>query len=717
LNSTNRWPARPFKALCAALTGCVALNALLLASALPARAQSTKSLWFVGTNLILAKEQIRNGEIAVASDDPGLARFLVKLGATLSYEPGQRYIVVTSADRRTIAFTLGDTHFTNGSSTESAPFAPYAAGGSAYVPFMALARALYVLPLDEPSAIVLQPQLGALDVRTQNGQTFVALRGAIPVKFARLSPPDDERVQIALSGVATALDAQRSLGAGPLRGVTLELSGSPRNPTTTVTFDATPGTVHALAPSHSPNELVVVFGPRSAALGQPIPAAGDASAGGYTTAGGTAGGYGPASHQAQPPQRVTAQAPPSSSEYAPLPVGQSAPGGQPGTAGQPEPPPPPQFQQPGAPLAAPVQVTSFDSQPSDQAFSVRVGVTGPVAFEWHRLPDNRWYIDLKGATLAIPARDDQPHTSAVASLRLKQLSTDPDAVVRIALSLNSPRQVDIVPSPGGFTIAVSALDDLEPQKVGVGRVSAGAVLASAPGPSSAPLPVSSDLWSSAAPRQTQPQAQLPVPGSNHAYVATNQRLIVLDPGHGGSDAGAEHNGLVEKDLNLDVAKRLRVLLIARGWQVRMTRDTDVDVYQPNDSARDELQARCDVANNVGARMFVSIHTNSFTSSALNGTTTYYFKSSDMPLAAAIRHRLANDLSTADRGIKKENFYVIHHTDMPATLVEMAFLSNPQDAALLRSSLFLQKIALAIADGIGDFASNAPQVSATPDDGS
>jgi N-acetylmuramoyl-L-alanine amidase len=208
-----------------------------------------------------------------------------------------------------------------------------------------------------------------------------------------------------------------------------------------------------------------------------------------------------------------------------------------------------------------------------------------------------------------------------------------------------------------------------------------------------------------------------VPGSNHSSVPTNPRLIVIDPGHGGSDAGSEHNGLVEKDLNLDMSRRLRRVLIARGWQVIMTRDSDVDVYAPNDSARDELQARDDVANQKGARFFVSLHSNGFVTSVPNGTTTYYYTPISAGFAAAIHAHLAAVLPTKDDGVHKENYYVIRHTTMPAVLVESAFLSNPTDAALLRSPAFLQQIANAIADGIAEYAANAPQVSTSPDDGS
>jgi N-acetylmuramoyl-L-alanine amidase len=183
----------------------------------------------------------------------------------------------------------------------------------------------------------------------------------------------------------------------------------------------------------------------------------------------------------------------------------------------------------------------------------------------------------------------------------------------------------------------------------------------------------------------------------------NSRLIVIDPGHGGSDSGARQNGLTEKLITLDVSQRLRTLLVARGWNVKMTRETDTDVFEPNDSAHDELQARCDIANAAGARLFISVHVNSFTSSELNGTTTYYYKGRDRAPAEAVQRRLIAALGTKDDGVRKADFYVIRHAAMPAMLIETAFMSNPDDASLLRSSSFLQKIASAVADGVGDYA--------------
>ena len=132
---------------------------------------------------------------------------------------------------------------------------------------------------------------------------------------------------------------------------------------------------------------------------------------------------------------------------------------------------------------------------------------------------------------------------------------------------------------------------------------------------------------------------------------TNPRLIVIDPGHGGSD-----RGVVTSRRRRSRARTRHVEATARhSGRARLasslTHDTDVDVYQPNDSAHDELQARVDVANHGGARMFVSIHANAFINSGPYGTTVYISKPSDVALARLIERELASD-GTKDDGIVK-----------------------------------------------------------------
>ena len=638
MSSNNRWRVPIFRA--ALVAAALALQAPLAAVAAPVPA-----FWFAGSSVVFSKAQMHGGEVAVALDDQGLARILAKLNATVAYDPNQGLVIVTTGDRRTITFAIGDPDFEDGPVRGRAPFAPYAVGNTAYVPFVTLAKALYLVPSSDGSATVLQPQIGGLDVHTRDRVTTVTLSGAVPLHFKRTFDASGERLTMTFAGVGSTLETKRRIGgSAELSGLTIQSTGSVRNPSTTISFDLTPGILPALANSDAPNVIAIAFAKPGLALGgAPMPDSGGS------------------------PGLEASVAP--SGEYAP--VGAEVPA----EAATP------------SPLQAPVVVTSLDPSANDSGLNVRVGVSGPVRYEWHRLADNRWYVDLRDASLGIPERNEQPPGSAAVGLRVRQLAGDPTPTVRIAFTLNSPRQVSVSAAAGGFLIAIGALDDLEPQRSGGGRVAGGALI------STAPLPTPGDLWSSAAP-------------APHPASATNPKLIVIDPGHGGSDSGAVHNGLNEKTLNLDISKRLRAILVARGWQVKMTREGDADVFGANASAHDELQARCDFANTAGARMFVSVHINSFTNSALNGTTTYFYKEADHALAEAVHRRLAS-IGTADKGVRKEEFYVIHHTTMAAALIETAFLSNASDANLLRSPAFLQRVALAIADGLGDYATSNP----------
>jgi N-acetylmuramoyl-L-alanine amidase CwlD len=668
---------------------------LALGLCLPGRAQTllpANNFWFGGTQLAFEHAQSRYGQLAVATDDGGLGRFLAKLGAVLSYQPGQNSIVVTSSDRRVVSFTLGDPHFSVAGVEQMAAFAPFASGGVAYVPFLDLARALYVDPVQDGATVVLQPQLASLEVRPQNRMTLVTLRGASPLRFKRLSGPGDEDLLLAFLGTASTLQAQRDISAAGLKSVTIRVDGTARNPTTVVDFSTASGGVRVLGPSDSPNAITLAFAAAGVALGgTPIPPAGNAAlATAPLLAGDQVAGTGPG---------VTAVTATGAAPPAPTlpPYGDQSANDNPATTSS------------GAPLEsptptayglAPATIGALDTQSTGDGFNVNLSITGDVTYEWHRLPDNRWYVDFKPATLAVPAQDRPLEDPSVLSLRVKPFIGPNDrlATVRIALTLASPRTIGLIPTSDGLTIAVGGQDDTSDQKVGMGELLPGRLYTGI-----VPLP----------PVEAAPEQSMPGPDESWKFgssVPTNPRLIVIDPGHGGSDTGAEHNGLVEKDLNLDFAKRLRAILLARGWQVKMTRDDDVDVFGPNASAHDELQARCDVANKAGARMFVSVHSNSFTTSELSGTTTYYYKANSYALADAVHARLTAVLPTKDDGIRKDNFYVIHHSTMPAILVETAFLSNPGDAALLKTTAFRQRVAEGIADGIGDYASANPQPS-------
>ena len=205
-------------------------------------------------------------------------------------------------------------------------------------------------------------------------------------------------------------------------------------------------------------------------------------------------------------------------------------------------------------------------------------------------------------------------------MRVRQLDA---ATVRIALSLDGPKTISITPSATGLAIEIGNEEVADAPRSGSGSL--GNVISSSPQTTAVVTPAPLDNTSSQAGPSSMTTWKF---GPRSSYVPTNPRLIVIDPGHGGSDRGTVHGGVSEADLTLDMAKRLRDILVARGWQVKLTHETDVDVYAPNDSPHDELQARVDVANNAGARLFVSIHVNAFINSGPYGTTYYISKSDD-----------------------------------------------------------------------------------------
>ena len=366
------------------------------------------------------------------------------------------------------------------------------------------------------------------------------------------------------------------------------------------------------------------------------------------------------------------------------------------------PPPPPQMitPAPAATAAGSATVTGVDAQQSQDGLAVTIHVTGDAAFQWHRLrdPDNRFWVDIQNAHLATPEQDGTLADPGV-SLRVKQIDGQ---TVRVAITLAGPKQLSVNPATTGLVVSVGTDEDLDAARAGQGTI--GSVVAT----TDAVAPVTPAPADTAGGALGNPDELAP-----SSYVPPNPKLIVIDPGHGGSDTGASHGGLNEANLTLDMAGRLRAILQARGWQVRMTRTTDVDVYAPNDSAHDELQARVNVGNSAGARMFVSIHVNSFINSGPSGTTTYYSKAGDVPLARFIQAALAASLGTKDDGIVKSHLYVTLHSYMPAVLVETAFLSNPDDFALLDSPSWRQKVAQAIADGIDRYAQQYPVSGSAP----
>ncbi len=179
-------------------------------------------------------------------------------------------------------------------------------------------------------------------------------------------------------------------------------------------------------------------------------------------------------------------------------------------------------------------------------------------------------------------------------------------------------------------------------------------------------------------------------------VAANNRFITLDPGHGGSDPGAVANGLREKDINLDVSKRVEAKLKNKGIKVYMTRTTDVF---------HSLSARVNKGVASGSNAFVSVHTNAASATGASGSETFYSASvgnDSKQLATFIQNRLYKAMNHPNRGVKNYGFQVIRTNPLPAALVELGFVTNQYDASKLASGTYKDRAATAIADGIEDY---------------
>ena len=166
--------------------------------------------------------------------------------------------------------------------------------------------------------------------------------------------------------------------------------------------------------------------------------------------------------------------------------------------------------------------------------------------------------------------------------------------------------------------------------------------------------------------------------------------IVIDAGHGGKDSGALGHNIQEKDVVLNIAHHLGIMLKKRGINVLMTRRSDVYL---------SLGERCRIANEVEADLFVSVHSNSYNKYA-TGIETYCFDKSTT--AGDIANHVQDSMMKMfpdhlDRGVKEAAFYVLKNTDMPAILVECEFIDSMSE--FLSKDGTQHKFAMAIADGI------------------
>lgn len=191
--------------------------------------------------------------------------------------------------------------------------------------------------------------------------------------------------------------------------------------------------------------------------------------------------------------------------------------------------------------------------------------------------------------------------------------------------------------------------------------------------------------------------------------------VIIDAGHGGEDGGASSaSGLVEKDVNLEIAHILADMLRANGVKVIMTREDDRLLYDRNTDYHGrkkklDLAARLDIANSTENAILISIHMNSFTDSRYAGLQVWYSPNNaeSEPLAELIQLRNREKLQPQNnRKIKMATSAInlLHNAKCPAVLVECGFLSNPDEARLFEGNDYRQRMAFMLFCAITEFMS-------------
>lgn len=190
--------------------------------------------------------------------------------------------------------------------------------------------------------------------------------------------------------------------------------------------------------------------------------------------------------------------------------------------------------------------------------------------------------------------------------------------------------------------------------------------------------------------------------SGQVESVTERPCVVIDAGHGGADPGKVGvDGSLEKDINLEIAKRLQKFLVMADVDVVLTRDTDAGLYEegaPNKKVQD-MKNRVGIIEEKKPDLTVSIHQNSYHEEYVHGAQVFYYAGSEesKELAERIQQILAAELDPDNTRQAKANdsYYLLKKTSSPIVIVECGFLSNNEEAQKLSSAIYQEKAAWAI----------------------
>ncbi len=190
-------------------------------------------------------------------------------------------------------------------------------------------------------------------------------------------------------------------------------------------------------------------------------------------------------------------------------------------------------------------------------------------------------------------------------------------------------------------------------------------------------------------------------------------VIVLDAGHGGIDGGCTSaEGVPEKGINLDIMLRLRDLLEVNGYEVKVTRESDKSIHDAGiegiaEQKSSDMDNRLAIFNESSNAVCISVHQNQFTDPKYSGAQMFYSGSNSTSevLAGMLQDRFRSLLQPEnDREIKLcgKELFLCYYSDNPTVMAECGFLSNPEEAALLNTEEYREKVAFTLFSGINDF---------------
>lgn len=201
---------------------------------------------------------------------------------------------------------------------------------------------------------------------------------------------------------------------------------------------------------------------------------------------------------------------------------------------------------------------------------------------------------------------------------------------------------------------------------------------------------------------------------NGTVKKVNQKCIVVDAGHGGDDPGKIGiNGVLEKDINLIIAHKLKVLLESQDYEVVMTRSTGEGLYRPGTKNMkvEDMQKRCEVISKAMPVFTISIHQNSYPEESVKGAQVFYYGQSKEgeALAKKIQSSLITYLNPENHRMEKanESYYLLKKTPTPTVIVECGFLSNSEEAELLNTENYQDRVAWAVMMGVVQYLNESP----------